>query len=173
MNIRGWKVLPHMNPSTRLSLGIFIIFLLLYVGALRATTHQGQIELARQIVDEILALQVETKAADISKKPAKKLNKHLKKNVDKLNKVIQIQQQGDDEKLRKEYKKLKHAMDKYIKSLSQKKDHGKKTKHGEVDPLVAAPLISKAEEIQLQINQLISDVIGSSDFDRDGDGIDN
>ena len=162
-----------MNLLTRFSPVLFFVFFLLYVGALWATTHQDQIELARQIIDEILVLQVETKAADISKKPAKKLNKHLKKNVDRLNKVIQIQQQGDDKKLRKEYKKLKHAMDKYIKLLSRKKDHGKKTKHGKVNPVVAAPLISKAEEIQLQINQLISDVIGSSDLDRDGDGIDN
>ncbi len=162
MNILRWQALPNLNYFTRFTLALSIVFILLYVTALRATIHQGQIEFARQIIAETLVLQVATKAAEISKKPAKQLDKYLEGTIRKLNKVIDFLQQDDGKKLKKEYKKLKHAMDKYIKKLSQKAHHGNKKKHGKVDPVVAAPLIAQAKDIQIHIKQLIDGDIGNS-----------
>jgi len=173
LKIQGRQALPNADPLTRLIPGLFIVIILLYATASRASIQNGDIEFAHQIVDRVNVLRDETKSSEISKKPARQLDKYLKKTIKKLEKVIEIQQRGNDRKLGKEYKKLKHAMDRYMKLLSHNVHHGKKGKHGKIDPEVVVPLLASAEDIQIAIDKLISGDVGNIELDpdRDGDGI--
>ena len=138
-----------------------------------------RIDLIYEVIDEINELKIASTNSSLSKKYSDHVNRHLKKSIDKLEKIAPALEREDDKKYRKEYKKLRSEMDKVVALLTygshQKKSKKQKKpkKNKKYDPVVTAPLLAKAEAIQVSILQLAGDGGDSDELDRDGDGIIN